>query len=384
MQYTHFRLEKVQPLSGYTVEAIEKGEVGKIMVRTFLHSDMEEFHNHVNFIYSLFIGTKFKCESISNFLIIHHQDHSADVYINNLNILCKVRSKGEIEKDKLIAKCDIFDIDCLYFPDIEIKNTDAIVFCFRIGWKFGLFFDLLAFNGKELNTKQLYSDLGKYHQFLTFYSEYSIISNSNFYNILIDNGWFPFIQLIGNDYEQIANFYKDENIKVRGQVLSKFIDKFDSNRLESFTKYWWKNELFAKKKKIITAGINAYLQRNDEGYINCIKTIYSEIEGIIRILYFNEINKDPSFTELKKYIANIAKSEYSAKSSLTFPTYFYDYIDKSVFMNFNLRDAEIDLSRHTSSHGVADPEKYTRERALQAILILDQIHFYLLGYKVMI
>ena len=40
-------------------------------------------------------------------------------------------------------------------------------------------------------------------------------------------------------------------------------------------------------------------------------------------------------------------------------------------MNFDVNQGKVELSRHSSSHGVVEVEKYTKERALQTILILD-------------
>ena len=56
---------------------------------------------------------------------------------------------------------------------------------------------------------------------------------------------------------------------------------------------------------------------------------------------------------------------------------FLQYLKEVVFANFDVNQGKVDLSRHSSSHGVAEVEKYTKERALQMILILDQIFFYL-------
>jgi hypothetical protein len=64
---------------------------------------------------------------------------------------------------------------------------------------------------------------------------------------------------------------------------------------------------------------------------------------------------------------------------LGFPTIIYDYLNITIFNNFNpLLNGKIDLSRHSTSHGVANAEDYTKIKALQAILTLDQLYFYLL------
>jgi len=59
------------------------------------------------------------------------------------------------------------------------------------------------------------------------------------------------------------------------------------------------------------------------------------------------------------------------------PESFLEYLQNVVFANFDVEKGDFDLSRNSASHGVASDEQYTRSRALQAILILDQIYCYI-------
>jgi hypothetical protein len=52
-------------------------------------------------------------------------------------------------------------------------------------------------------------------------------------------------------------------------------------------------------------------------------------------------------------------------------------LNEVVFKDFDLKTGKVDLSRHAVSHGVADQKEYTKVKALQAILIIDQMYFYL-------
>jgi hypothetical protein len=112
-------------------------------------------------------------------------------------------------------------------------------------------------------------------------------------------------------------------------------------------------------------------------YINCVKTLYSEIEGIIRISYVREKKKNPSFIELVGYTKRKADGKFGARESLGFSDVFYRYLNEVVFKNFDLGTGQVDLSRHIVSHGGADQTQYTKNKAIQAILILDQMYFYL-------
>jgi hypothetical protein len=48
-----------------------------------------------------------------------------------------------------------------------------------------------------------------------------------------------------------------------------------------------------------------------------------------------------------------------------------------IFQNFDLSTGDIDLSKHTASHGYSSPDQYTKAKGLQAILVLDKLYFYL-------
>jgi hypothetical protein len=191
---------------------------------------------------------------------------------------------------------------------------------------------------------------------------------------MLNDGWFPFVQMLGGEFEQLSVFYKDK-CKFADSI-NKLLDNFNEDRIRAFTGNWWRNSIFGDKEKqpIIESGIGSYLTGN---YIACIKTLYSEIEGIIRISYVNEKGKDPKFKELNQYVCDKANDKFSSINSLGFPDIFFKYLGDIFFKNFDLNTGNVDLSRHTTSHGVAKAEDYTRTKALQGILILDQIYRYL-------
>ena len=82
--------------------------------------------------------------------------------------------------------------------------------------------------------------------------------------------------------------------------------------------------------------------------------------------------------ELIDHLADKAEQRTGGDGrSLLLPREFLEYLKASVFTNFNLETGVVDLSRHSAAHGVAMGEDYTQVRALQTLLSLDQIYFYL-------
>lgn len=319
--------------------------------------------------------TDYFVDNIYSYLILIHRDLSADIYVN-IAFQAKMMTKRTVGAGEPIYQNDIADIAELRFPEIRLDEKDCVIFCFKKGWKFGLFFDLNPADGKSvIDIESLFHDLGTYYRSLSFQELYSVLENTPLFERMFADGWFPFIQFLGGDFEELAKCYGDES---RFQeMINRFIEKFDRQRITNFTDRWYKNPLFNGKRTILEAGIEAYLSGKEGGYINCIKTLYSEIEGIIRIRYVEEKEKDPTFAELVEYVKGKAQGKFAPRGSLGFPEEFYRYLKELVFKNFNLHTGEVDLSRHAVSHGVADQTKYTRAKAFQSILILDQMYFYL-------
>lgn len=276
-----------------------------------------------------------------------------------------------------MTKSDIADIKALEFPDIEISKTDAIIFCMRVGWKFGLYFNFTANSkltkGTKLDLSQISYELGSAYRSLVFEEEYELIKNEELYPKMLSDGWFPFIELIGGDYQELSKLYSYEWL----DQIDDFLKKFDEERINTMTESWWSKKQFQDKRKLIEAGISAFLQDTNSGYINCINTLYPQIEGIMGLEFHKEHGKKPKFKELKEYIRNRAQNRFSSKWSLGFPEYFYEFLDKSFFQDFELATGKIDLTRHSSAHGYAKQEDFTKVKALQALLILNQIFFYL-------
>ena len=370
----HTRLQKVTPIAGFAAADISPKAFGWILARAFVCSDDPAFCLYCDQISKMFL-TSYFIDNICNYLILIHRDLSADLYVNS-PFQAKMMTKREVQAGEPIYQNDIADIARLRFPGTDINKNDSVVFCFKKGWKFGLFFDFTPIDRKStLDIEHLSRDLGNYYRYLSFQELYSILENKPLFEPTFADGWFPFIQLLGGDFEELAKCYEDTSNFPRN--VETFLGKFNKDRIEAFTNRWWGNQIFERKRQILKAGIDAYLSETQEGYITCVKTLYSEIEGIVRIRYVAEKGKDPNFKELINFVKEKAEGKFGPRKSLGFSDVFYQYLNETIFQNFDLKTGQVDLSRHTVSHGVAEQMEYTRMKAMQAILILDQMCFYL-------
>jgi len=158
------------------------------------------------------------------------------------------------------------------------------------------------------------------------------------------------------------------------QLVNKFMDRFEQNRITFFVNNWWRIPIIKDKQEAIEQGIRSYLNGD---FIVCIKTLYSEIEGIVRIAYYNEKGKDPTQNDIIDYIVYKAKSKFVSLKSLGFPDIFFRYLKETIFAVFDMGKGKLDFSRNTALHGIAKPNEYTKAKALQAILTIDQIYRYM-------
>ncbi len=359
-------------IDGIAAETIAKNSTGKIIQKGFITSLQKDFEILANNILQPFYPNQLN--HINKALIIITKNNIAKIY-SKFPLSVLTNAKEDIKDGELVIEEKIFDIIELEFRDdlykINIENGDRIIFIFRVDWKFGLYFDFT----KELNLENLKKDLAYLYKRLFYYNLYLFIENKSYFNDLVKDGWFPFIRLIGNNFNKIIQYYKEE--KKHDFQIDELISQFTKDKIESFTKYWWRKQIFDDKKEIIEAGINSFLQNNNEGFITCLYTLYPQIEGIIGLDYFKINGRKPSFTELIEYIKQKAEFKFNTISSTGFSNEFYEYLKNTVFKNFNLETGQVDLSRHTISHGYADANDFNKARALQAILILDQIYFYL-------
>jgi len=319
-------------------------------------------------------------------LVIIHQDLSADLYVNDFGILVEIKAKRDIKAGEIITQGDIADIRKVKFQDIEIVDTDKVIYCFKVGWRFGLFFDLTPRSQpagaiqpiatEKLDVEKMQLSIGELRRYLSFYHVYKVLESETQFEEMMKDGWFPFVEIFAGEYKKLSEAYQNK-FDFENKVKT-IVDSFDNKRINKITEKWWKNQIFSDKKSLIEAGVNAYLQNNENGFVNCIKNLCTEIEGILRKLYYSETGKGDGVKspELITHIVEKAKNKSGSEYSLLLPLPFLKYLQDVVFANFNVETGKVDMSRNTSSHGVAEAGQYTKDRALQLILVLDQIYFY--------
>lgn len=378
-----FHLDEIK-LGGFAAGNARSGEVTDIIIREQLTSDDPEFYEYIERISGVILNKAgIPTDETHQFLALIHQDLSADLHVNDFAVSIEIHSKRDLKKGEAVTLEDIADIRRVNFPDIEIKDTDKVIYCFKVGWRFGLFFDFTALSHTisaeqpipKLDIEEMQLSIGKLRRYLSFYHVYKVLESEAQFGEMMKDGWFPFVEIIAGEYKKLSEAYQGKfDFENRIKAI---VDGFGEERIKKITGKWWNKQIFADKKVLIEAGINAYLQNTQDGFINCIKNLWTEIEGVLRKLYHSETGRGDGVKspDLINHIVEKAKTKSGADDSLLLPSPFLKYLQEVVFQNFDVETGQIDMSRNTSSHGIAKTQQYTKDRALQLILILDQIYF---------
>ncbi len=381
-----YQLHNLSDISGFALENASSGEQALVLARAALTTSDADFYHYVeNFAGMYLLPLGIDVGEVNKFLVIHHQDRTADLYVNDFHVNFGIRLKRDVKKGQGLTVKHFADIRSVTFPEVTFNETDTLVYVFRLGWRFGLFFDLFAAGlaaehppayAKVLDVGQAELEIGGLYRRLWFYGVYELLeSATKQFDEMQADGWFPFVETIPSEFDALTKAYA--NKFDFDNKINDIVEQFHEARIRDISDRWWKNERFADKKKLIWAGISAYLQDTEEGFVNCIKNLLTEVEGLLRSMYHEDTGRGAmNQREFLEHIAQKARSVAGSDSSLLLPKSFSEYLTRHTFGNFNVDTGDVSLSRHTASHGVASPDVYTKAHALQVILVLDQIHFF--------
>lgn len=371
------KLNGLPPFIGFATTNTPAGkkELIPILTRAYLTSNEREFHMYMAQISNIIlektkeVGIILSIDGFVELVLVIHQDGTGELYLDGAGRAIEILPKRDIQAGEVVYEGDIGDIRRMKYHSLTLSQSDKIVACFKIGWKFGMFFDL----GGKLDTDRMERDLATLYKRLRYEAMYEALADEATVKRMAKAGWFPFIEVMGSDFDPLIKAYLEEfDVENKEKEL---VAKFTPERIDKIAKRWWKNPVLVKHQAVLQAGLDAF--KNGSPILS-IKTIITEIEGILTEVHLAEKSSKAKTKELLRYAIYKGIEKVDGEASLFFPSDFLKYLLNVVYPNFDPNVPEAaGASRHTVGHGRAAGETYTLPRALQVILTLDQIAFYL-------
>ena len=308
-------------------------------------------------------------KSVNNLLVTINEDDIANVY-TNFPITVEVTGKKSIKKGELVYHDDIVDYKTVSFHDsianLNPKEGEKVVWIFRDGFRFGLYFDLSS----SVSLEALGEELAILFKRVKYFNFYDAIDNE-FVTQLIKLGWFPFIDIIGSESDSLLSLIQEKRLT---DVSRWFETLFPNERITNLVDRWWNNKYFKHRKNMIMEGIESFYS---EKYVSSISTLSPLLEGIINDYSYSQTGKGIKYNGqvISNTVSDIGNEKYSIHS-LTLPSLFESYLNEHYYKNTRSAISDENV-RNTVTHGRAKPESFTRSNALKIILTLDQIRYYL-------
>jgi len=375
-----FDIHLDKPFAGYFTASCKPGENVWIVQKEFVSSEdgdlfisrLEGFPsillNKIAQVYKVIILQS----SIDNMLAILKQDGTSTIYINApMKALMQV--KKSVDAGQVIYRNDIADVRKLVFHDVEIPDGVGVMVLFSVGWRKGLFYDLVSLSDKNLKRDYDLSQLlGGYYAYLSFQERFKISDSE--WQSLLQNGWFPFITLNNELINSIVNHNRE------GWNIDDLLPKIQEDvlkRLPDGLKTWSNVKAFEPHMDFISKSAERY-QGND--HLSCISVLFPRIEGILR--EFQSIQGQPEKASQKDLAGTVLSPSTNPQNnqfSLLLPLRFNQYLIEVYFANFDPLKKDNTLSRNTVGHGVATKENFDLKGSTLGFLILDQLSYYFCG-----
>jgi hypothetical protein len=369
------RLKDVN-LGGVSAEAAQGGGTLKVWTRLALTSDDPLFHRIVeNMVGALShlvrqAGGDINFGRTDSVLMVIRPDQTAELWADGAAVVLNIRAKRNMQAGTAVFERDIADVIGLDFPGVDIGPNDKVFYLFREDWRFALFFDFNPDN--SLSRDEMARTLGTLYRRLKYHHLYDMLANETVFGRLIDAGWFPFVEIIGSEFKTLA-LACEAGFSLT-EAEAQLMRNFDDARLDRMFERWVAKPSFKSKEPLLKAAISAY-KANEP--VAVLKIVLTEIEGILAEAHMAQEGTRPKLKQLLQFARASAERKSGAPDTLLFPVAFAKYLERYTYANFDPTAGTGHAgSRHAVGHGAAVAESYTKARALQALLTLDQFVFY--------
>ena len=361
---------------GVSLNTAQPGEMVQLWSRFALTSDDRRFERIATELKGL-ISAKLSSQKINlnlnkyeTILLVIKPNNIGLLWLDSAANCILVTVKTAMESGSIVYEDDICDVLGMDFPDVKIEANDRVISIIRIGWKFGVFLDG-NLNGK-FDREAMKKTLGWLYRTLKYKHLYELLSEKQEFDVMVSKGWFPFAEVSSEIHGMFNHLHNDIEFGNQEKLLCGL---FDRARLDRILARWLPNKILEEREVILREAFDSFVE---EKPVAVIKIILTEIEGIIRDKYNSVHNNKASLKTLLEFTIKTAEQRLESEDTLMFTGQFLDYLKNCTFANFDPDGPKGNAnSRHAIGHGAAAAHTYTKIKALQAILTLDQIMFYL-------
>lgn len=360
------------PPGGYALTSARDGDYVQVAYREFTSTEdgqhfIQRLEGHPNDILQR-LPSQISPSQVDHMLAICRRDGKADVYVNELDLRLLPRVARSMKAGEKVRKDDIADIEGFELG-VQIPDDTGFLLVFSVGWRKGLFYDFGPISGPDPQPRQYHvgAVLGQAYGHVLFQERFSISEAE--WKALFCAQWFPFAGLSNEKIDALISHIQsgwnpDENLD---DIVAE-----TKSRVPQMLESWSKHPSFLPHFDLLKHAVERF-QGDDP--VSCTALLFPRIEGILRTHHSILDTQLPPKPENLTELAIAAKIEND--KCLLLPRRFAAYLRDVYFANFDPDTENIEVSRHSIAHGVANPSKFDYKSALIGILTVHQLFYFL-------
>ena len=360
------------PPAGFALKSAKKGELVQLVYREFISTEDGQYFIHrleglANSILER-MPSQIKPSQVDHMLVIYNSDGKATVCVNKLEVRALAQVTRSVQAGENVYKDDLSGIKS-FDIGVSIPIDSGFLFLFSVGWRKGLFYDFGPICGPDAEVRKydINSVLAQAYCHVLFQERFSVTDAE--WASLFSSQWFLFLGLRDSTINTLISYIRsgmDPDEKLN-DIVSEV-----KERVPQMLNSWCKHSAFLPHMEILERAIDRF---QDDDHISCTGLLFPRIEGILRTHHSClGIQKSPSAKNLTE---SAVADKIQTEISLLLPHRFDDYLRSVYFKNFDPNSRDIDVSRHSVSHGVATASKFDKKSAVIGILIIHQLFYFL-------
>lgn len=373
-----FKGKHEKPIVGFSAGIARGGETLPVLVKGIATSEEgDSFYKLMDGVYRSFVFPLQReliqagrwPDALPNFIIRQYLDGEYELIVGGYGIQAEVLSKVSAEEGSPVYLSQIGDIRRVTVPELAISGRETVIYFLSHRWRHGIYLDFGCANSPDYKLNKADFEIDLAQLYLTVW--FPIFGRNDSVTSRMEHcGWFPFIAMAGDAFDKLYAVYRDEAEPENKEWVA--VDAFDAVKLRTMAEHWYTRQAIKSGREFFEKAIERFEQ---DDFLSCISILFPRIEGVLRQLYLPQAGQ-PNIERLLERLKNEVAGSIPNWSLFRYNE-FLEYLREWFFKGFNLSTGQVDLSRHSTSHGVAPSAEYTKRNAVIGFLILDQISFYL-------